>query len=453
MDIDQNSELKSPQATMFSGHDSEVSLSNWNTGTDLWGSRFGDSSAQNWNMSNNLTNPNPVILSHISPFAHEGETEEANAVYSLDWNPTGTLLATGSGDGCVRMWTKDGWLVSTFDEHKGPVSDIKWSKHGNYILSAGIDGTTIVWDEASGQRIQQFPFHTEAVFAVDWKANNVFTSCSADKRILVCALGRNRPVLSFQGHTHNVNCIQWDPTGQVLASGSSDKTIKFWSMRKDTCERDLQAHSNEVYTLKWSPTGPGTANPNMDLLLASASFDCTVRLWDAEYGTCTHTLTKHTQPVYSIEFSPDGKYLASGSLDNYVYIWNVQSGQLIHSYKGTGFIVEVCWNSRGSKVGAASNDGNVFVLDLQAGAGNRRVEIPSSNVTVLRGHEKEVITCKWNPTIDLLTSASRDRTARIWHIFDNPTIPNHSGLYQHSQHEQEDRTIEAREALEKLNLV
>jgi len=49
-----------------------------------------------------------------------------------------------------------------------------------------------------------------------------------------------------------------------------------------------------------------------------------VRLWDVEKGACVHTLTKHSEPVYSVGFSPDGKYLASGSFDKCVHIWSVQ---------------------------------------------------------------------------------------------------------------------------------
>ena len=59
-------------------------------------------------------------------------------------------------------------------------------------------------------------------------------------------------------------------------------------------------------------------------VLCSASFDSTVRLWDVERGQYIHTLTKHTEPVYSVAFSPDGKYLASGSFDKCVHIWSTQ---------------------------------------------------------------------------------------------------------------------------------
>lgn len=164
---------------------------------------------------------------------------------------------------------------------------------------------------------------------------------------------------------NEVNAIKWDPQGLLLASCSDDMTLKIWSMKQDMAVHDLQAHSKEIYTIKWSPTGPGTQNPNMNLILASASFDSTVRLWDIDRGAIIHTLTRHTEPVYSVAFSPDGKFLASGSFDKCVHIWSTQSGQLVHSYKGTGGIFEVCWNSRGDKVGASASDGSVFVLDLR----------------------------------------------------------------------------------------
>jgi transducin (beta)-like 1 len=329
MDVDTSIEIPASKSTVLRGHESEVFICAWNPSMDLLASGSGDSTARIWDMSDNSTNPNQLVLRHC---IQKGGTEVPSNkdVTSLDWNCDGTLLATGSYDGYARIWTTDGSLTSTLGQHKGPIFALKWNKKGNYILSAGVDKTTIIWDAATGQCTQQFSFHSAPALDVDWQSNNSFASCSTDQRIHVCKLGVDRPIKSFQGHTNEVNAIKWDPQGQLLASCSDDMTLKIWSMKQDTCVHDLQAHSKEIYTIKWSPTGTGTPNPNMNLILASASFDSTVRLWDVERGACIHTLTKHTEPVYSVAFSPDGKFLASGSFDKCVHIWSTQSGQLVH---------------------------------------------------------------------------------------------------------------------------
>ncbi len=90
-----------------------------------------------------------------------------------------------------------------------------------------------------------------------------------------------------------------------------------------------------------------------------ASFDSTVRLWEVEKGTCLHTLRKHADPVYSIAFSPDGKYLASGSFDKWLYIWSVQEGVLVKQYKGSSGIFEVCWDRDGRKLAACFSNNTV----------------------------------------------------------------------------------------------
>ena len=113
-----------------------------------------------------------------------------------------------------------------------------------------------------------------------------------------------------------------------------------------------------------SPTGPGSANPEKLKMLATASFDGTVRLWNIDDGSCMKILSRHRDSVYSVAFSPSGDFLASGSLAGQLYIWNVQEGKQIKSFKGKGDIFEVAWNKEESRVAACFSSNAVSVIDF-----------------------------------------------------------------------------------------
>ena len=67
-----------------------------------------------------------------------------------------------------RIWDTNGQQEKTLGQHKGPIFALKWNKTGNYILSAGVDRTTIIWDAATGTSKQQFSFHSAPALDVDW---------------------------------------------------------------------------------------------------------------------------------------------------------------------------------------------------------------------------------------------------------------------------------------------
>ncbi|CAL0312850.1 unnamed protein product [Lupinus luteus] len=359
--------IPSSDVTVLQGHTSEVCACAWSPTGSLLASGSGDSTARIWAIAEGQCKTasqkplNAVVLKHV-----RGRTNEKNKdVTTLDWNGEGTLLATGSYDGQARIWTTTGELRSTFNKHKGPIFSLKWNKKGNYLLTGSFDKTAIVWDVKTGEWKQQFEFHSGPTLDVDWRNNVSFATSSSDHMIHVCKIGDNRPVKTFAGHQGEVNCVKWDPSGSMLASCSDDSTAKIWAMNYDKHLRDLREHSKEIYIIRWSPTGLGTSNPNKKLVLASASFDSTVKIWDVELGKSIYSLSGHRGPVYSVAFSPNGEYIASGSLDKSVHIWSLKDGKIVKTYTGNGGTFEVCWNKEGDKLAASFADNTVSILDLR----------------------------------------------------------------------------------------
>ncbi|KGN48567.1 WD40 repeat-containing protein HOS15 [Cucumis sativus] len=364
----QSCEISSSDVTILQGHTSEVCACAWNPTGSLLASGSGDSTARIWpiadgsSRSGGQSGPlNVLVLKHV-----KGRTnEKSKDVTTLDWNGDGTLLATGSYDGQARIWSTNGELRSTLSKHKGPIFSLKWNKKGDYLLTGSCDKTAIVWDVKAEEWKQQFEFHSGPTLDVDWRNNVSFATSSTDNMIYVCKIGETRPIKTFAGHQGEVNCVKWDPTGSLLASCSDDITAKIWSMKQDKYVYDLREHSKEIYTIRWSPTGPGTNNPNQQLVLASASFDSTVKLWDVELGKLICSLNGHREPVYSVAFSPNGEYLASGSLDKSMHIWSLKEGKIVKTYTGNGGIFEVCWNKEGDKIAACFANNTVCVLDFR----------------------------------------------------------------------------------------
>jgi tetratricopeptide (TPR) repeat protein len=140
-------------------------------------------------------------------------------------------------------------------------------------------------------------------------------------------------------------------------------------------------------------------------MLASASDDRTVKLWDVDRRTELATLRGHTYPVYAVAWSPDGRLLASGSVDQTIKIWDVNTRRETATLRGHGNRVHtVSWSPDGRRLASGSTDQSVKLWEASTGR----------EIATLRGHTKAVAGVGWSPNGRLLASASTDQTVRLW---------------------------------------
>lgn len=350
-------------------HTSEVFMCAWNPiYTNLLATGSGDASARIWQMGGKEAKDGSGTCRLLQHGTDATDTKNKD-VTTLEWSSNGELLATGSYDGVARVWGRSGNLVHTLRGHLGPIFSLKWNKKGNFLLSGSYDKTTIVWNVSGENGVieQQFNHHAAPALDVDWKDDLTFASCSTDKSVLICRVGSSTPLHRYTGHKDEVNAVKWDPSGTLLASCSDDSTAKVWDVSSNSKLPlyDFTSHKQEIYTVKWSPTGPRSQNPSKPPMLATASFDGTVRLWNVENGSCISVLSRHRDSVYSVAFSPSGEYLASGSLAGQLYVWKVKDGKPIKNFKGKGDIFEVAWNKEETRIAACFSSNVVDVIDFR----------------------------------------------------------------------------------------
>ncbi|WP_375330738.1 NACHT and WD40 repeat domain-containing protein [Candidatus Tisiphia endosymbiont of Oplodontha viridula] len=155
-------------------------------------------------------------------------------------------------------------------------------------------------------------------------------------------------------------------------------------------------HTAMVSCISYSPDGK---------YLASGSWDDTVRIWNAENGSLLHKLEGHTNTIRCVSYSPDSKYLASGSWDHTVKIWNAENGSLLHKLEGhTGVIKCLSYSLDGKYLASGSWDDTVIIWNAENGSLLHKIE----------EHTGQIWCLSYSPDGKYLASGSWDHAVKIW---------------------------------------
>ncbi|KAE8209187.1 hypothetical protein CF327_g6794 [Tilletia walkeri] len=266
-----------------------------------------------------------------------GHTASVNVVR---WGGEG-LLYSASSDRSVRVWTPEGKTVRILQEHAhwvntlalstdfvirtGPFDHLGeegWEKELGGVGAEATSGvkdakTEDEWEEAARKRAKKR--YVEATRKVGAETRDELLISGSDDHTLflwpaqsasAAAPTPKKPIARLTGHQQTVNHVAFSPSGTLLASASFDKSVKLWNARTGKFISTLRAHVGSVYRLTWSADSR---------LLVSASKDSTVKVWDVGRGKLKRDLSGHTDEVYCVDFA--GDKVASGGRDRTLKIW------------------------------------------------------------------------------------------------------------------------------------
>ncbi|EFY89459.1 WD domain-containing protein [Metarhizium acridum CQMa 102] len=198
------------------------------------------------------------------------------------------------------------------------------------------------------------------------------------------------PQYSLQGHQGAVNCVAFHPKFSSIASGSDDCTIKIWDWEFGELEQTIKGHTQAVRGVDYGGPQGGT-------LFASCSSDLTIKLWDpTDNYKNIRTLYGHDHSICSVRFvsSSDGEWrprqLASASGDHTIKLWNIENGHCVNTLRGhTDWVRSIYPSADGRILLSAGNDRTARLWDISLAS-------PESTLTLV-GHALGINCCALAP--------------------------------------------------------
>uniref|UniRef100_A0A672SCT4 Notchless protein homolog 1 n=1 Tax=Sinocyclocheilus grahami TaxID=75366 RepID=A0A672SCT4_SINGR len=330
----------------------------------------------------------------------EGHTE---AVISVAFSPTGKYLASGSGDTTIFLWDPitGSQIGKTLTGHTKWITWLCWEPlHLNpecrYLASTSKDCSIRIWDTVLGRCDKILTSHTQSVTCVKWGGDGLLYTSSQDRTVKVWRAKDGVQCRTLQGHAHWVNTLALS-TDYVLRTGAFEPATA--TINPQDLTGSLEEIKEKALKRYNSVRGEGHER------LVSGSDDFTMFLWNpAEEKKPVARLTGHQALVNEVLFSPDTRLIASASFDKSIKIWDGKTGKYLTSLRGhVGPVYQVAWSADSRLLVSGSSDSTLKVWDIKKGKLN--ADLP--------GHADEIFAVDWSPDGQRVASGGKDKCLRM----------------------------------------